>query len=95
MIRRPQRSEIGRGLRLDRPGRWFVAPGFLVRFGLLGGGLYLVSRLRDLFADTQSSSDFDYVTLQVLMYTAPLLLVLGLATGIGVLFVFATRWERR
>jgi hypothetical protein len=62
---------------------------------LLGGGLYLVSRLRDLFADTQSTSDFDYVTLQVLMYAAPLLLVLGLATGIGVLFVFASRWERR
>lgn len=73
---------------------------FLIALGavatiLLGGGLYLVSRLRDLFADTQSTSDFDYVTLQVLMYAAPLVLVLGLATGIGVLFVFATRWNHR
>ncbi|MBN9239692.1 MAG: hypothetical protein BGO97_08335 [Micrococcales bacterium 70-64] len=72
---------------------------FLVALGasaviLLGVGLYLVSRLRDLFADTQSTSSFDYVTLQVLMFAAPLLLVLGLATGIGVLFLFAVRWDR-
>lgn len=62
---------------------------------LVGGGLYLVSRLRDLFADTQSGSDFDYVTLQVLMYASPLIIVLGLATAIGVLFVIAVRWGRR
>lgn len=62
---------------------------------LVGGGLYLVSRLRDLFADTQSGSDFDYVTLQVLMYASPLIIVLGLATGIGVLFIFAASWDRR
>lgn len=77
-----------------RPNPFLIALG-AVTVLLLGGGLYLVSRLRDLFADTQSTSDFDYVTLQVLMYAAPLLLVLGLATGIGVLFVFATRWGRR
>jgi hypothetical protein len=62
---------------------------------LLGGGLYLVSRMRDLFADTQSTSDFDYITLQVLMGVAPLVLVLGLATGVGMLFLLAARWDRR
>lgn len=61
---------------------------------LVGGGLLLVSRLRDLFADTQSSSSFDYVTLQVLTTAAPLVICLGLATAIGVLFVFAVRWNR-
>lgn len=61
----------------------------------LGGGLYLVSRLRDLFADTQSTSAFDYTTLQVLMYGAPMVLVLGLATGVGLLFLLAVRWDRR
>lgn len=61
----------------------------------LGGGLYLVSRLRDLFADTQSTSAFDYTTLQVLLYGAPLVLVLGLATGVGLLFLLAIRWDRR
>ena len=59
-----------------------------------GESLFLVSRLRDLFEDTQSSSNFDFVTLQVLTATAPLLITLGLATGIGVLFVYATRWQR-
>jgi hypothetical protein len=62
---------------------------------LVGGGLYLVSRLRDLFADVQASSNVDYVTLQVLISAAPLLVALGVATGIGVLFVLATRWDRR
>ena len=45
------------------------------------------------FADTQSSN-FDFVTLQVLTAAAPLVICLGLATGIGVLFVFAVRWNR-
>ena len=72
---------------------------FLIALGaiaalLVGGGLFLVSRLRDLFEDTQSSSNFDFVTLQVLTATAPLLISLGLATGIGVLFVYAVRWQR-
>ncbi len=66
----------------------------LIAAALVGGGLFLVSRLRDLFEDTQSSSNFDFVTLQVLTATAPLLITLGLATGIGVLFVYATRWQR-
>lgn len=61
---------------------------------LVGGGLLLVLRLRDLFEDTQSSSSFDFVTLQVLTAAAPLVICLGLATGIGVLFVFAVRWNR-
>ena len=62
---------------------------------LVGGGLYLVSRLRDLFSDTQSTSAIDYTTLQVLMYAAPLVLVLGLATGVGLLFLLAVRRDRR
>lgn len=72
---------------------------FLIALGiiaavLVGGGLLLVSRLRDLFEDTQSSSNFDFVTLQVLTATAPLLITLGLATGIGVLFVYAIDRQR-
>ncbi|CAN5221159.1 hypothetical protein BH09ACT5_BH09ACT5_17370 [soil metagenome] len=73
---------------------------FLIALGALAvllivGGVYLVSRLRDLFATTQSSPEFDYVTLQVLVYAAPMIIVLGLATGIGVLFVLAGRRDRR
>lgn len=60
---------------------------------LTAGGLALVFQLRALFADTQANSDFDYITLQTLMIGAPIVVGLGLATGIGVLFVFATRWR--
>jgi hypothetical protein len=72
---------------------------FLIAIGVaaivfIGGGLYLVSRLRDLFSDTQSTSAIDYTTLQVLMYAAPLVLVLGLATGVGLLFLLAVRRDR-
>ena len=73
---------------------------FLVGLGavalvLVSGGLYLVSRVRDLFADVQSTSSLDYVTIQSLVFGGPLLIALGVATGIGVLFVLATRWDRR
>ena len=56
---------------------------------LVGGGLLLISRLRDLFDDT--TAGYDWVTVQVLTYGAPLLVALGLATGIGLLFVLALR----
>ena len=61
---------------------------------LIGGGLYLVVRMRDLFANTQSSTDFDFVTLQVLIGAAPIAIGLGVATGIGVLFIYAIKWDR-
>ncbi len=60
---------------------------------LIGGGLYLVVRMRDLFANTQSSTDFDFVTLQVLIGAAPIAIGLGVATVIGVLFVYSIRWD--
>ena len=80
-----------------------LAPGrnpFLIALGAMAvlltvGGLYLVSRLRDIFVDVRAASEVDYVTLQVLMNAAPLVVVLGLATGIGVLFLLAARWKRR
>ena len=54
----------------------------------------LITRLRDLFADTQNSAEFDYVVLQSLIIGAPILVGLGLATGIGLLFVLAVRRSR-
>jgi hypothetical protein len=61
---------------------------------LISGGLYLVVTMRDLFANTQSSTDFDFVTLQVLIGAAPIAIGLGVATVIGVLFVYSIRWDR-
>ena len=61
---------------------------------LIGGGLYLTSRLGDLFANPSESSQYDYITLQVMTIAAPMLIVLGIATGVGVLFIYAVRWGR-
>lgn len=77
-----------------RPNPFLIALG-AVAVLLVGGGLYLVSSVRDQFADSPAAAQVDYVTLQVLMYAAPLLVVLGLAVGAGILFVLAARWYRR
>ena len=65
-----------------------------VAVALVGGGLFLTSRLREFYLNTQSGSEFDFATGQVLIYAAALLIMLGIATAIGVLFVFAVRWRR-
>jgi hypothetical protein len=65
-----------------------------VSVALVAGGLYLVSRLREFFDSSQTTTDFDFVILQVLLYAAPLIVVLGVATAIGMVFLAAARWER-
>lgn len=80
----------------DEPRRfnpWLITLG-AVSVVLTLGGLLLITRLRDLFADTQNSAEFDYVVLQSLIIGAPILVGLGLATGIGLLFVLALRRAR-
>jgi hypothetical protein len=67
----------------------------IVSLVLVGGGLFLASRLQEMFAVTQGGSTFDYVTAQLAIYSAPLMMTLGAATAIGVLFLFALRWGRR
>jgi hypothetical protein len=81
----------------DAPGRRtnpFMIVLLAVSVLLIGGGVYLVTRMRDLFANTQSSTDFDFVTLQVLIGAAPIAIGLGVATGIGVLFIYAIKWDK-
>lgn len=73
-----------------RLNRWMLVLG-VVSVALTIGGIVLITRLRDLFADTQNSAEFDYVVLQSLIIGAPILVGLGLATGIGLLFVLALR----
>ena len=78
----------------SRRGNPFLIALATVAVVLTVGGLALVFQLRTLFGDGNGNPDFDYVTLQTLMIAAPILAGLGLATGIGVLFVFAIRWGR-
>ena len=60
---------------------------------LVGGGLYLVSRIQDIYAS--SSANFDFVTAQVLIVASPIIVGIGILTGIGVLFLYAVRWRGR
>ena len=76
-----------------RPNPFLIALG-AVAVLLVGGGLYVLSLLKDLAADAQSSQ-FDWITVQAVIFAAPLLVVLGLATGVSMLLIFAARWERR
>ncbi|GGK92174.1 hypothetical protein GCM10007382_10490 [Salinibacterium xinjiangense] len=62
---------------------------------LMLGGVYLITLLQQMFAAGQGSqTTFDYATFQALMYGAPLLIALGIATAIGILFISAVRWWR-
>lgn len=76
-----------------RVNRWVIALA-VVSVVLTLGGIVLITRLRELFADTQNSAEFDYITLQSLVIGSPLLVALGLATGIGLLFLLAVRRDR-
>jgi len=72
---------------------------FLIALGiaailLVGGGVYIATRLPGLYADTQNSTNFDFVTLQVLIAAAPLSIALGIGTAIAMLFLLALRWGR-
>lgn len=61
---------------------------------MIAAGLVVATRLGDIFNSTQFNSELDYVSLQIVMIGTPILIGLGIATGIGVLFVFAVRWGR-
>jgi hypothetical protein len=70
---------------------------FLVALGVVSivliiGGIYLISRVDALF--TEVSSDVSYATIQALVNGPPIAIALGIATGIGVLFIYAVRWKR-
>jgi hypothetical protein len=92
-----EKSETGEAT-TDEPTRRinpFLIPLGLIAVALLAGGLFLFSRLRVLVTEGQIGADVDYVSVQALVYATPLLIVLGIATGIGLLFLLASRWERR
>jgi len=60
---------------------------------LVGG--YLAQWVRTTFLTDSVSTNIDYVTIEIVKYGAPLLIVLGLATAIGLLFLHAIAWRKR
>ena len=61
------------------------------------GGVGLFQSVGQLTAEAQrtGSAPYDYFLVQSLIFGAPLLMVLGVATATGILFVHAVRWRRR
>ncbi len=59
---------------------------------LIGGGFSMFARIAELYSN-EATSPFDWATAQSLTVAAPMLIALGVATAIGVLFVFAVRWK--
>ena len=60
---------------------------------LIAGGIGGLQWLRNRFLASEIATDLDFVTLQASTITASIAIGLGLATAIGVLFVFAIRWR--
>ena len=62
---------------------------------LVGGGIGALQWLRAKFLAPDIATDLDFVTLQASTVGAAIVVGLGLATAIGVLFVYAIRWRGR
>lgn len=73
----------------------FIAGLWVIAAVLILAGGYLAQWARATFLTDSLSTDIDYVTIEIVKYGAPLLIVLGLATAIGLLFVHAIAWRKR
>lgn len=62
---------------------------------LVGTGLWMFQAAREPFLGTNATSQADYAMLTLLLDLAPLLLALGAATAVGIVFFFAIDWQRR
>jgi hypothetical protein len=62
---------------------------------LVAAGLWMFQAAREPFLGTDANSQADYATLTMMMDLAPLLLTLGAATAIGIVFLFAIDWQKR
>jgi hypothetical protein len=67
----------------------------IVAVVLVGAGIWLFARSGAAFNSAEVRSQGDYMSLDATIHTAPFIALLGAATAIGVLFVFASRWRKR
>jgi hypothetical protein len=77
-----------------RPNPFLIALG-VVAVALVAAGVWGIQAAREPFLGTDVASNVDYVGLQILQLIAPVAVALGVATGIGILFVFAVGWQKR
>jgi hypothetical protein len=67
----------------------------IISIALIAAGIWLFVRSGDAFNSAEVRSQGDYMSLTATIQMAPFIAILGGATAIGVLFVFAARWRRR
>ena len=77
-----------------RPNPFLIALA-AVSVALIAGGLGAAQSVRGLFTTENISVDLDYISLEMIKFAAPLAVALGIATGIGVLFIYAIDWKKR
>jgi hypothetical protein len=67
----------------------------IISVALIAVGVWLFVRSGEAFNSKEVRSQGDYMSLTATINMAPFIALLGAATLIGVLFVFAARWRRR
>jgi hypothetical protein len=67
----------------------------IIAIALVAAGIWLFVRSGDAFNSKEVRSQGDYMSLDATIHMAPFIALLGAATAIGVLFVFAAKWRRR
>jgi hypothetical protein len=67
----------------------------VVSVALVAAGVWGIQAARAPFLATDTASNVDFVGLQILQFLSPVAIALGVATAIGILFVYATDWQRR
>jgi len=67
----------------------------IIAIALVAAGIWLFVRSGDAFNSAEVRSQGDYMSLTATIQMAPFIALLGGATAIGVLFVFAVKWRRR
>jgi hypothetical protein len=67
----------------------------VIAIALIAAGVWVFVRSGEAFNSKEVRSQGDYMSLTATIQMAPFLALLGAATAIGVLFVFASKWRRR
>jgi hypothetical protein len=67
----------------------------IISIALVAAGIWLFVRSGDAFNSRDVRSQGDYMSLDATIHMAPFIALLGGATAIGVLFVFAAKWKRK
>jgi uncharacterized membrane protein YidH (DUF202 family) len=67
----------------------------VIAIALIAAGIWVFIRSGEAFNSSEVRSQGDYMSLTATIQMAPFVALLGAATAIGVLFVFASRWHKR